>query len=525
VTIKSTDIDTLPEPSLPATLDATPTLSEKSSPVEDGRIRSGKLAGQTMWRAIWLLSWPVLVESFCQAMVGMVDTTLAAGISEAVTDGIGAASYIGWLIGLVGISLGVGATAMISRAMGRGRLGVGGAVVGQCVLLSLLGGTVAGLMLFLAAPMVSSWMSLEGQALDAAVTYLCILALGVPSITILSTGIAACRGAGDSVVPLVVMVSINVINIALSLLLSGVDVAVSRIGPDGELIRRVIFENPTPFDMGIAGIATGTVIAWTIGALMVTWALVRGVHGLKLRARRLRPHWHTIRRLLRIGVPNLLESVGMWAGNFITIMLVGWMRNPGYLGTHIVAVRIEAFSYLPGFAMAVAAATLTGQYLGAGSPKLARLAAVRCCVLSSIIMGLFGIAFWVVPGPIVGLFTQQEVHLALAPKLLMVCALVQIPFALAITTRSAMRGAGDTKGVLWITWLSTWGIRLPLAWLLCGVEVPLPGGGSIPNPAPLQRIGVDPLVGFWIGLCAELVLRAGLFMWRFVRDDWLKVRV
>lgn len=525
MTIKSTDIDTLPEPSLPAVLDATPTLPVAAAPVEDGRIRSGKLAGTTMWRAIWLLSWPVLVESFCQALIGMVDTTLAAGISEAATDGIGAASYVGWLIGLVGISLGVGATAMISRSMGRGRLGVGGAVVGQGVLLSLVGGAAAGVALFVAAPTVASWMSLKGEALDAAVTYLRITSLGVPSITLLSTGIAACRGAGDSVVPLVVMVSINVVNTVVSLFLSGVDLAVSRLGPDGEVVRRVFFENPTPLSMGIAGIATGTVIAWTLGALMVTGALARGVHGLRLRARRLRPHWHTVRRLLRIGVPNLLESIGMWAGNFVTIMLVGWMHNPGYLGSHIVAVRIEAFSYLPGFAMAVAAATLTGQYLGAKSPRLARLAAVRCCIVSSIIMGVFGFAFWFTPEPIVGLFTQQAIHLELAPKLLMVCALVQVPFALAITTRSAMRGAGDTRGVLWITWLSTWGIRLPLAWLFCGVEVPLPGGGVIPNPAPLQRIGVDPLVGFWIGLCAELVLRAVLFMRRFVRDDWLKVRV
>lgn len=120
-----------------------------------GVIRSGKLAGMSMGRAIWVLSWPVLIESFLNSLVGVVDTTLAAGVSESATDAIGGAAYFLWFVLLVGTALGVGAGALISRAVGRGRLAVGSAVVGQCVTLSLVGGVVVGIAVAAVAPLVA----------------------------------------------------------------------------------------------------------------------------------------------------------------------------------------------------------------------------------------------------------------------------------------------------------------------------------------------------------------------------------
>ncbi|HBS29935.1 MAG TPA: hypothetical protein DEB06_10925, partial [Phycisphaerales bacterium] len=128
--------------------------------------------------------------------------------------------------------------------------------------------------------------------------------------------------------------------------------------------------------------------------------------------------------------------------------------------------------------------------------------------------------------PITGLFTQQPTHLALAPTLLIACGVVQLPFAFAIVYRGAIRGAGDTKVAMWLTWLTTYGVRLPLAWLCSGVDIPLAGGGTIPNPAPLQQWwGVHPLVGLWIALCTELSIRGAVFSAYFLTGRWARVRV
>lgn len=495
---------------------------------DEGRIRSGRLAGLTMWRAIFVLSWPVLIESLLNATVGLVDTTLAAGISVPAADAVAGASYITWFIGLVGLALGVGAAALISRAMGRGRIPAANAALGQCALIAVVAGCFVGALMAVAAPAAASWMSLSPEASEHCITFLRINALAVPVISITESFIACCRAVGDSVKPLMAMAIVNAVNIVASIILSGVDLSVSSLGSDGLVRRNVLFHNPFPFDMGVAGIAAGTVIAWVAGAAMMIAIVARGTHGLRLTRKRLRPHRITIIRLLRVGIPNFLETFGMWFGNFLTLLMVGWMHAPGVLGAHVVAIRVEAFSFLPGFAMSLAAATLAGQYLGAGSPRLARIAVIRCARIAGAIMGLAGLLFVFAPGLVVGLFTPQARHLELTPQLLMVCGVIQIPFAYAMVARGGLRGAGATRSAMWITWISIYAIRLPLAWIFCGVDIPLPewiGGGVIANPAPLQAIGIEPIVGFWIGLCSEIVIRCVLFLTAFLRGSWARLRV
>ncbi len=491
----------------------------------EGVIRSGKLAGLTMWQAIFVLSWPVLVESLLNSLVGATDTVLAAGLSESAADAIGGAAYFMWFVGLVSIALGVGATALVSRAMGKGRLAVASAVVGQCTTLSIISGILVGAFVALVAPTVATWLNLSPVAHDEAVTFIRLTALAVPAQTLVASYIACCRGAGDSMRPLLVMVVINIVNMILSFSLSGVDLGTGHMELDGQVHRQILINNPSPFHMGVAGIAWGTTIAWTVGGFIMLVMLIRGVHGVRLRAKRLRPHWHTTRRLVRIGLPNMSETFAMWLGNFILILMVGWMKNDGFLGSHMIAVRIEAFSFLPGFAMSLAAATLVGQYLGAGSTTLARRAALRCLWIAIGMMTTTGLVFVAAPHAITGIFSQQPIHLELVPKILIWAGLIQGVFAVSIVIRSILRGAGDTVSPMWITWVSIWLIRIPLAWLGCGVDLPLPGGGSIHNPAPLQHMGIHPLVGFWIGMCLELVVRSTLFVITFLRGKWMAMKV
>jgi len=498
---------------------------EPGAGLEGGRIKSGKLAGLSMWQAIWVVSWPVLVESLLNSLVGLTDTALSAAVSRDAADGVAAASYFLWIVSLFPIALGVGATALISRSAGKGRLAVAQTVVGQCFTLSFIAGALGVLVAIVAAPIVSSWFNLKDQAHQDAVTYIRLVALAAPMQTFVSAGIACLRGLGDSLRPLLLMILINVVNIVASFALSGVEYAYATTDPSGAAVRHVLVGNPFPFDLGVAGISLGTVAAWSVGAMAMFAMLVRGAHGVRLRTRRMRIHWHTTRRLLRIGLPNLLETFGMWAGNFLVILLVGLMHQPGLLGAHIITVRIEAFSFLPGFAMSLAAATLAGQYLGAGSPHLARLAVWRCLGVAAAMMGAAGVVFVVFGRAVTGIFSQQPEHLEIVPTLLIISGVSQPVFAVSIVFRSALRGAGVTGAVARITWISIFAIRLPLAWLFSGVDLPLPGGLTIPNPAPLQRLGMHPLAGFWVGLCAELTIRGVFFTIEFVRGNWTRARV
>lgn len=514
-------------------------ILDKSERLTDGVLTKGRLAGLSMWQAIFVLAWPVLLESLLTALVGLVDTTLAAGISEAATDAIGVASYFHWFINLLGISLGVGATALVSRSIGKKRTAVANAALGQCLILVSVAGIIGGIGIALLAPFIATALMLSDTAHPIAVEYMRILAIGVPFSTFIAGSIACLRGAGDSITPLLLMGIVNIVNVFLSFALSGVDFAFTSVKESGEIVNDVIVANPLSIDMGMTGIAIATTIAWTLGAFVALGFLIRGKHDLRLIGRRLKPHWHTMRRLVRVALPNFLDSFGMWIGNFITILLVGWMTMPGLYGAHIVTVRIEAFSFMPGFAVSLAAATLAGQYLGAGRADLARKAILRCVLVAVTIMAGFSVAFFTIPEQIVGVFSSQETHLKLTPDLLVVCGFIQIPFAIALVIRGAMRGAGDTRTVMYITWFSTYAIRLPMAWLFSGVDIKIPTEWEtvdgamrivdqfvINNPAPLQtHFDIHPLVGLWIGLCGEIIIRFMLFLARFLHGGWSRVKV
>ena len=488
-------------------LDSPEQSEEPEAPAyKPGEIRKGKLAGLSMPAAIWVLSWPILAESFLQSLVGLVDTALAARVSEAATDAIGGAAYILWALNLLGFSVGIGATSLVSRSLGKGRQAVANAAVGQALLLAAISGAITGALLILLAPSIAGWLNLSPAAAEEIKPYLYILAPGTPMVSIVLAGIACQRGAGDSKRPLATMIILNIVNVAVSWYASGLDL----FG----------FQNPSPFTLGVGGIAAGTLVSWTLGATLTVFWLIGGKSGVQLKRKRLRPHWHTMRRLIRVGVPNFLESLGMWAGNFLVLLYVGWLAVDGLMGSHVIAIRVEAFSFLPGFAMGVAGGTLAGQYLGAGNVEKAKRAVLVCAAIAAGMMGLFGIAFLTMNREIVSLFSTQPTHLAETPRLIFIAGFIQIPFGVMLVVRNALRGAGDTRVVMMLTWFSTFAVRLPLAWFFSGVEIPLPGGGTVPNPGPDWG-----LWGLWIGLTSELTIRSLLFLTRFLQGGWQRVKV
>jgi len=218
-------------------------------------------------------------------------------------------------------------------------------------------------------------------------------------------------------------------------------------------------------------------------------------------------------------------------------MMVGWLAvgrevaggagvGDGVFGAHVWGIRIEAFSFLPGFAMGMAGATLVGQYLGAGRADLASRAIRRCLLIACAMMGLLGLPCIFGGERIIGAFSTQPSHLELVPPLLVICGVIQVPFAVVMVIRSALRGAGDVKVTLVLTLTTTYLVRLPMAYALSGVDIPLGrlADGTVTffeNPFREEF----SLSGLWMGLCGELVIRATVFGVRFWQGGWKKARV
>ena len=449
---------------------------------------SGRLAGLSLPRQVFVLAlWPFL-EQVLNFLVGFVDTSLAGHLNIEAANAVGGAAYIGWLMNMMQMSVGIGATAIITRAIGGRHRRVANAALGQAMVMSLVVGALSGALIYLAAPAMCDFMELRGLARAYALDYLRILALSALVSSVFFVGSACLRASGDTRSPFIVLSVINVVNAAASYLL--------------------VYGPPPLGGREVAGIALGTALAWGVGAVLMVVALAMDGGAIRLRLIRLRPHWHTMKRILRVAAASLLESLGMWLGNFAVITIVGivGIQQKAAMGAHTIAVRLEAISYLPCMALGMAASTLTGQYLGLGDPHRARRAALMCWRFGIAMMGVMGLAFLLIPAPLVKLVTKEESLLALAPDLLRICGPVQVFFGTAIVLSNAMRGAGDTRTTMRLTYFSIYFVRVPLTYLL----------------AIGMGLGLN---GVWFALCGELVVRGLIFGLRFRQGGWQRVAV
>ena len=479
-------------------------VDDAEAPIE-GVIRSGKLAGKSMWSAIWFLALPVLFQQLMAAFVGLTDKVLAGSLPKAIVvpalDAISIGSYVGWLIGIAMTCLGIGGQAIIARAMGSGDLREADRALGQALVLSVVWGTLVGFIMWVTAWPLARMCGLDDEAARYCVQYVRIIAYSMPVTGIMMVGAMCMHGAGETIRPSLIAVGVNIVNVLFSWALSGVDV---RLGGYALI-------NPFSFDWNVAGIAAGTSISYLFGGALTLVVLIRGVKDLKLEGKHLPVDSRMARRIAALGVPNFLEGMAMWGVNLFVLIFIGWIAKTaievvdgkGLQGAHIIAVQWESLSFLPGFAMGTAAGALAGQYLGAGNPRMARNAILACIGVACVIMGLLGVLFMSQGEFLTSIISTEPVHMKHVPNLLYICGIIQVFFAVAMVTRQGLRGAGDSMWPFMITSVSSYLVRLPLAWFL-GVHL---------------KLGIE---GIWLGLCGELVVRAGLFAARFWHGGWTR---
>jgi putative MATE family efflux protein len=444
-------------------------------------------------QVLTLAMWPLL-EQILAFFVGLTDILIAGRMAEgeervAVLDAMGLGGYVGWFIYIFQGAIATGVMALVSRATGArdGELAERG--LGQGLWLGALAGVVAFVILQIGTPVLIQWIGLGADAAVHAEDYIRMLAWSGPVAGAVFAVSAALRGAGDTKTPFLAMLVVNIVNMGASVLF--------------------VF-GPEPFGgRGVEGIALGTVVGWVAGlaTLVMLLAMRRGEGLLRWSRAGLALHGETMLRIWRVGVPQAIEIAGMWGIHSYGVRVISGLESKGALGAHFIAIRLESMSFLPGFAVAAAAAALTGQYLGAGSPELAVRAVRFSWKLAVGLMVFMGLCFLFGRETLIGLMAPgSEVHIGLAGPLLVVCAITQPFFATCIILKSTMRGAGATRMVMSWSFGSMIFFRIGVLWLLA------------------QTSWIS-LTAVWIVLGCDLVTQSIVFTRLHFKGKWLEAKV
>ena len=419
----------------------------------------GKLAGMSLPRQIVSIAlWPLLeqVMSFICASTSLVLATHMGDHGEKtaqIASGIGVTSFVMWLGFVMQGAVGMGATAIVSRMTGARKFGDANDAANQAGVLGLFAGILSALLMYGTADfLVSEVLNLSDFAREVALRYMytgCWVAIFSGVVFAIN---AALRGSGDTRTPFIIMLVVDGLNIVFSLFLVHV------------------------CGMFVEGLALGMIGGMAAAAAVLLGILVKRTLDMKrekgtqeldayceaqgktyapplfLNKKSLLPDWQMMYRILSIGVPQAIEVGGIWLIQIYVLRIISSLGDAA-VGAHNIAIRIESLSFLPGFAIGMAGATLVGQYLGARSVRLALETARKCVLYSVLFMGCMGVVFAMWPDIFVEIFAAGSPELMVTTRPVVQAFLIIEPFyAAMLICKMCLRGAGDTRRVMWVSY-------------------------------------------------------------------------
>ena len=407
---------------------------------------------------VFRLAGPTMLEQLMQTAVQYVDTAMVGALGTAATAAVGSTVTVNWLIGSSMGAMGVGFLAIISQARGAGDLERARRASAQAVLMMLVIGAVFTALPLALAKRVPGWMQLEESIRPLASRYFFIIYLPTVFRAAATLSGTLLRAAGDSRTPMRAGILMNAVNVVLNFLL---------IFPRRELLLLGLRVPVWGAGLGVVGAAAATAASFVLGGIMLLRALWR--HGeISPRGIPLRPDPAVLVPCLRIAVPSVLQRFATSLGY---VFFASMINSLGEISTaaHTVANTVESAFYVPGYGMMAAAATLTGECIGARDRERLKKVSTAVLVLETGLMVISGTLLFLFAPFMASLFTRDGEVVRLAAAVLRMVALSEPFYGVTIVLEGSLQGAGNTRMPFLFNVIGMWGVRIVGTFLLVRV--------------------------------------------------------
>jgi putative MATE family efflux protein len=429
----------------------------------------------------------MLLVMFFNFLVGLTDIYVAGFLGPEIQAIVGYVSQLYFFIIIVANAISIGTVAMLSRAVGAGRFEDALSTARQSLLFAVWCAVALTATGFVFQDLIISLAGFSEDirhiALDFFVIF--VFALAPNYIVILSNAIF--RAGGEVKLSLLAMSVISLINIVLNFLLV--------FG---------VFSFP---GLGYRGIALATALAMSAGTVICFVLFRRSIwNGIFSGMRRVSAD--LVRRIVSLSWPAALIQISWNAGNIVLYNILSHLEEGGITAMAALTngLRIEAFIYLPVFALNMAASVLTGQNLGAGAPERAEKIGWKISLSGVAFVSLVALPVFIWAGSISSPVAKDPQVLAETVRYIRITMLSEPFMAISVILGGCLMGAGDTKGAMFVIVSTLWIIRLPLAYFLAVV-------------AGYEAYGV------WLAMIISMFFQGVFMTARFSYGRWKEVRV
>ena len=442
--------------------------------------------------AVWKIAWPTMLTNMIGGLQGMVDHVL---VGRLVGYNGNAAIGVSWQIFLVVIvfisSLFTGMSVLVARFAGAGDEEKVNRTVYQAFLTAIF--IALGVMApigYFVSPSLLNFVNAAPEVRAEALPFLRIMfvfSIGMMIFFMLS---GALRSAGDARTPMLLGITMTVLNLVFNLLL------ISGLGPIPAF--------------GTTGAAMGTCIASGLVAVYSLARLWSGAWVISIpRGGGYGPNWSIIRQIFKFGLPTGIQGIAMNIGGVFMLAFIGSLAQSAAAQGAFAVSYTQLFSLVTWTSVGLmgAAAAVAGQNLGAGKPDRANAAvhvAARFGFAGAAFIGIFFLFF---PRQLLAIFGMHDPAVVeIGVQLLRVLSVSGLFIAVALTYTGGLQGTGDTRSPLYISIISQ--ILVPLS--ICFV---------------IQQTGTLDPIDIWLAILAGHATRCVLSVIRFRQGKWRAIKV
>lgn len=376
------------------------------------------------------------------------------------------------LLVAIGLGVGIGASSVLSRLMGRGDMAKVQRITTHALLLGAFLGLIVMVTGLASIEPVFLALGADQRTLPLIREYMEVYYFGGFFMILPMIGNFAMRAVGDPRIPAVILTTSALINIVLDPLLIFGWLGFPRLELRGAALATV-------FANGATVIATVAILYWREHLI------------------RVRDLWPTDlvdswRRVLHVGIPaiasNLLSPATVAV---ITSFVAGF--GPAAVAGFGVASRLEALIMIVIFAVTSSVGPFTGQNFGAGRLDRVRRIAIQSEVFCIAYAAAAAALFWIFSRPLVGIFDSNPDVIATASSYLLIVPFSLGGFGVMLVAVAAFNALGRPLPATVLTFIKLFLAYIPLAWVLSA------------------KAGIDGI--FWANAIAHLSFGVVGFVW------------
>ena len=378
------------------------------------------------------IALPAMGENFLQMLMGMVDSYLVAHLGLIAISGVSVASNIITIYQAIFIALGAAISSVISKSLGQKNQSRLAYHVTEALKITLLLSLVLGGLSIFAGQEMIGLLGTEEAVAESGGLYLALVGGTILLLGLMTSLGALIRATHNPRLPLYVSLLSNALNIVFS--------------------SMAIFI----LDMGIAGVAWGTILSRLVG-VVILWS--------QLKLPYMKPTFGLGKDLLALALPAAGERLMMRAGDVVIIALVVSFGTEAVAGNAIGEVLTQ-FNYMPAFGVAIATVMQVARAVGEKDWARVDRLSKQTFWLSFFLMLPLTLSIYALGTPLSYLYTSDPVAIK-ASVLVTLFSLLGTPMTTGTVIYTAIwQGLGNARLPFYATSIGMWCIRIGTGYLM-----------------------------------------------------------